>query len=55
VWFGGWHDTPVHDRPRLGPGQRLAGPLIIEEDGGTTVVPPGWSVEVLPCGTLAAW
>ena len=43
---GSWHDTPVHGRERLKPGQRLAGPALIIEPNSTIVVEPGWSAEV---------
>ena len=52
VWFGEWHDTPVLDRERLAVGSRTEGPAIVEEAGGTTVAPPGWTVEVDPSGAL---
>ena len=52
VWFGEWLDTPVIDRERLGCGWRAEGPAIIEEPGGTTVAPPGWTIEVDPSGAL---
>ena len=34
----------IIDRERLAVGWRVAGPAIIEEAGGTTVAPPGWTV-----------
>ena len=46
VWFGEWRDTPIFDRERLAVGSRIEGPAIVEEAGGTTVAPPGWTVEV---------
>jgi N-methylhydantoinase A len=53
VWFdGAWHDCPVHDRARMASGATLEGPAIIEEDGGTAVVPPGWRVTVHESGAL---
>ena len=52
VWFGEWCETPVVDREHLAAGWRAEGPAIIEEAGGTTVVPPGWTVEVDPSGAL---
>ena len=52
VWFGGWRETPVLDRERLAAGSRIEGPAIVEEAGGTTVAPPGWTVEVDPSGAL---
>ena len=52
VWFGEWCETPVLERERLCVGSRLEGPAIVEEAGGTTVAPPGWTVEVDPSGAL---
>ena len=53
VWFDGqWHDCPIYDRIRLGPRDGFTGPAIIEEAGGTSVVPPGWTVTVHPSGSL---
>ena len=52
VWFGEWCETPVLDRERLAGGWRAEGPAIFEEAGGTTVAPPGWTVEVDPSGAL---
>ena len=47
-----FHDTPVLDRARLPGGAALSGPVIVEEDGSTTVVPPGWGLRVLEMGEL---
>jgi N-methylhydantoinase A len=44
VWFGGWHDASVFHRDTLPAGFTFRGPAIVEEEGGTTVVPPGWTV-----------
>ena len=53
VWFDdGFVDCPVYDRDTLGIGFAFAGPAIVEETGATTVVAPGWSVEVDDSGTL---
>jgi N-methylhydantoinase A len=53
VFFaGGLHDTPVYDRAVLPPGQRLAGPAVIEEFGSTTVVFPGQHLAVDARGCL---
>lgn len=43
-WNGGWIDTPVLRRETLTAGTSVTGPLIIEEQGATTVVPPRWTV-----------
>ncbi len=52
VWFGGWIDTAIYDRVELPAGLAVEGPLVIEEAGGTTVVPPGWTVCVHESGAL---
>ncbi|MBT5049852.1 MAG: hydantoinase/oxoprolinase family protein [Rhodospirillaceae bacterium] len=53
VWFGSdWTDCPIHDRARMMAGGTLEGPAIIEEAGGTSVVPPGWKITVLESGAL---
>ncbi len=39
-------ESPVYDRNRL-PAGIFSGPAIIEEAESTTVVPPGWEIEVL--------
>jgi len=44
--------TPVHDRGRLRPGDRLAGPAIVVEPTATTVVEPGWEGELTSRGDL---
>jgi len=46
--------TPVHRREQLGIGQRLDGPVIIEERETTAVIRPGWTVVVAPDGSLVA-
>jgi N-methylhydantoinase A len=49
VWWGpadGRLDTTVIDRPRLAPGDRFEGPLIVEERESTTVVEPGCTLTV---------
>ncbi len=43
---GAFRDTPVYDRYALRPGDRIAGPAIVEEHEATTVVPPGDSLLV---------
>jgi N-methylhydantoinase A/oxoprolinase/acetone carboxylase beta subunit len=40
VYFGGFRDTPVYDRARLGAGVTLPGPAIVEERESTLVIPP---------------
>ena len=52
VWFDGWVDCPVYDRAAMPAGHAFAGPAIVEEAGGTSVVPPGWRVTVHDSGSL---
>ena len=47
-------DTPVYRRVDLGRGQRLTGPAIVEERETTTVIRPGWIVDVADDGSLIA-
>jgi N-methylhydantoinase A len=54
VYFGpdfGEHDTPVMGRYAL-TGQLRAGPLIIEEYEGTTVVPPNCAARLDAAGNI---
>jgi N-methylhydantoinase A len=55
VWFApaeGPVDTPVVLRFDLRAGTRRHGPLIVEEEGSVTCVPPGASLEVDPHANL---
>jgi len=45
-------DTPVYERSRLPAAARLPGPVVIDESGSTTIVPPAWSARVLDHGDL---
>ena len=49
---GAFGAVPIYDRERLPSGAWLAGPAVIEESGSTTVVPPGWALQVLGSGDL---
>jgi len=49
---GGWVDTTVYDRARLGAGVEFAGPAVVEEEGSTLVVGPRARVRVAPNGNL---
>ncbi|WP_240466328.1 hydantoinase B/oxoprolinase family protein, partial [Arhodomonas sp. KWT] len=42
------HETPVHDREALLPGDRIAGPAVIRDPVSTIVVEPGWAITVSP-------
>jgi N-methylhydantoinase A len=52
VWFGSWIDAAIYERSNLPVGWLLLGPAIIEEAGGTTIVPPGWAVRVDESGAI---
>jgi N-methylhydantoinase A len=53
VYFNGeWADTPIYDRARMQPGFAFDGPAIVEEAGGTSIVPPGWHIEMHESGAL---
>ncbi|UVW27074.1 hydantoinase B/oxoprolinase family protein [Massilia sp. H6] len=45
---GQWHQSGVHLRPSLAPGDIVPGPAIIAEANATTVVEPGWQAQVTP-------
>jgi N-methylhydantoinase A len=47
-------DTPVYSRPDLGTGATFSGPAVVEERETTSVIRPGWNVEVAPDGSLIA-
>jgi N-methylhydantoinase A len=52
VWFRGWQDAMIYRREELPHSFEFAGPAIIEEEGGTTVVPPGWIVRIDEGGAM---
>lgn len=52
VGFGGWTDTAIYDRADLPVGYVFSGPAIIEEAGGTSIVPSGWMVRVHESGAM---
>jgi N-methylhydantoinase A len=49
---GGAFDWAIYDRGRLRAGNRLAGPAIVEEAAATTLVPPGYELDVDDLGNL---
>jgi N-methylhydantoinase A len=49
---GGFVPTTVYDRYRLGAGDELAGPAVIEEEGSTLVVGPGGRARVAASGNV---
>ncbi|MEC7490522.1 MAG: hydantoinase/oxoprolinase family protein [Pseudomonadota bacterium] len=53
VWFGDdWIDCPILNRAGMTAGSIFEGPMIIEEAGGTSVIPPNWTVNVHASGSL---
>jgi N-methylhydantoinase A len=52
VWFDGWVRCSVLNRDALPPASERSGPIIIEESGGTSVIPPGWLVHTHDSGAL---
>ncbi|CAM5519016.1 hydantoinase/oxoprolinase family protein [Frigidibacter albus] len=52
-WFDGQaHPTPLYPRAALRPGHRLSAPAIVTQDDTTTVIPPGFALQVDPFGNL---
>jgi N-methylhydantoinase A len=45
-------ETKVYSRERLGSGDRIIGPAVIEEYTSATVVPPGFAVQVDEIGNI---
>ncbi len=53
LWIeGARREVPLHERERLDPDARIAGPAIIIEPTGTNVVEPGWQASVDAMGNL---
>ena len=53
VFFGGkFVSTALYERDELMAGQSINGPAIVDENGATTVVPPGWKISVLTYGDM---
>jgi N-methylhydantoinase A len=51
VWLkedGGFVSCPLYDRDRLGAGNRIEGPAIVEQMDATTFLPPGAVATVDP-------
>ena len=49
---GGFLATDIYDRAMLGAGHRFSGPAVVEEMDATTVIEPGYRVEVDSFGNL---
>jgi N-methylhydantoinase A len=54
VWFGEAEavSTRVYQRATLGVADRIAGPAVVTQLDATTLVPPGWTAEVVRSGAL---
>ena len=53
AWFNcEWVDCPIYDRACMRTGFSFSGPGIVEEAGGTSIVPPGWHVQLHDSGAL---
>jgi N-methylhydantoinase A len=53
VFFdGGWMETPIYDRAKLGSGNMIAGPAVIVQDDTTTVIEPGYAGAVDRLGNI---
>jgi N-methylhydantoinase A len=48
----GWTEAAVLDRARLGAGETVSGPAIIEQEDSTTLLPPGWRATVIAGAAL---
>ena len=48
----GWTETAVYDRYRLGVGDELAGPAVVEEEGSTLVIGPSATARVAASGNI---
>ncbi len=52
VYFDGWTETPVYDRARLGAGDVVDGPAVLEEFSSTVPLHPGFTARVDRFGNL---
>lgn len=51
---GAWVEAAVLRQEALGPGARVAGPALIEQDYTTLALPAGWTLMVAPGGDMVA-
>ena len=49
---GRWQEAPVHQRARMAAGSTVSGPAVVELEGATCLVAPGWHGAVDHVGTL---
>ncbi|HEY9376228.1 MAG TPA: hypothetical protein VIQ02_03935, partial [Jiangellaceae bacterium] len=52
VYFEAWTPADIYDRGRLGAGDVIVGPAILEEFGSTIPVHPGFTAAVDPYGNV---
>ena len=52
LYGGGQQITAVYDKEMLSPDHKVPGPAIIIENGGTTIVEPGWTAHLTANDTL---
>jgi len=52
VYFDGWHSAMIYDRTRLGAGDRVDGPAVVQEFGSTVPIHPGFHAVVDDFGNL---
>ena len=52
VYFDEWTDATIYDRARLGAGDRIVGPAVVQEFGSTVPVHPGFVADVDRYGNL---
>ena len=52
VWFDEWTETKIYTRSNLPLGYAFKGPAIVEEAGGTSIIPPEWAIIVDDSGGL---
>ena len=52
VWFDEWTETKIYTRSNLPLGYAFKGPAIVEEAGGTSIIPPEWAITVDDSGGL---
>ena len=52
VHFGRWQEAVVYDRLRLGAGDTVAGPAVVQEFGATVPIPADYACGVDRYGNL---
>ena len=52
VYYDQWTDATIYDRAKLGAGDRISGPAVVQEFGSTVPIHPGFIAEVDRYGNL---